>query len=95
MPRIAKGSAGEAMKTSQPGGTSGCEVARFDVAEAALGVAEPLVGENEGGGGEAVTAVAAPKLDTAEGCFGSHRRRRTRLPRRSPRPCARRRGLCR
>ena len=35
------------------------EVARFDVAEAALGVAEPLVGENEGGGGEAVTGKAA------------------------------------
>ena len=30
------------------------EVTRFDVAEAALGVTEALVGEDEGGGGEAV-----------------------------------------
>ena len=46
------------------------EVARFDVAKAALGVAEALVGEDEGGGGEAVPGKrASDHIDSVEGGF--------------------------
>jgi hypothetical protein len=38
---------------------SDVEVARFDVAEAAFGVAEAFVGEDDGGGGEAVPGKRA------------------------------------
>ena len=50
------------------------EVARFDVAEAAFGVAEALVGEDDGGGGEAILGeIAADHIDAVERGFGGDR----------------------
>src|SRR5208283_766967 len=50
------------------------EVARFEVAEAAFGVAEALVGEDDGGGGEAVSGkTASDHIDAVEGGFGGDR----------------------
>ena len=47
------------------------EVARFEVAEAAFGVAEALVGADDGGGGEAVLGkIASDHIDAVERGFG-------------------------